>query len=545
MDGTAAPDQAPRRSLAEQLSPLAARLAASRSLTFPVLQIAADLPGPAAEAGPRAEAILQDWLARQAAPHKPPEAIASAEPWMRALQWQVPDETFSGRLWRMETVLCLTGDPAQPTASLACRLSCTVSGEAHGVVPWVPGFIGEIAEEIGLIADGRRLASLPQAVEAAEVDALVRLILAPERRLPVLVLAHTINAELLVDPAALAARCLGLAHVALLGVDAGFALTRLLGKQWSVFDGGLRLYLPGCAPERQSRFDHPLVLGRDLRALGESEARLDDLLRRAARASLRETAAEQGAGHVPGFADLRARLADSELHRRLSAAPDAGERGELLEQRLRALDAEMRVLREEREQSIALALEYEQQALQAAQEVAEERREKFALRARLAQLERRPVGAGFAEAPRPFGYDCLAEWVEQQFTGRLVLSSKAKRALADAVFADIPLVCDALELLAGDYVTMRRAGSGREAFEAALQRLHLRDEMIAASPQRHRREPQYLCQYEGQELFTDRHLKKGNSYDPRESLRIYYAWEPVSQQVVIGHLTSHLETEVS
>jgi hypothetical protein len=127
----------------------------------------------------------------------------------------------------------------------------------------------------------------------------------------------------------------------------------------------------------------------------------------------------------------------------------------------------------------------------------------------------------------------------------LVLSSKAKRALADAMFNDLPLVCDALHVMAEEYVTMRRTGSGREAFEANLQRLHLRDEMIAASPQRHRREPQYLCHYEGQELFTDRHLKKGNSYDPRESLRIYYAWEPISEQVVIGHLTSHLETEVS
>ena len=148
-----------------------------------------------------------------------------------------------------------------------------------------------------------------------------------------------------------------------------------------------------------------------------------------------------------------------------------------------------------------------------------------------------------AEA-RPANYQELPKWVEAAFPDRLVLSAKAQRAVKASTYHDVGTVCDALELLALHYVDMRRNG-GREQFEQSLQALRLKDEAIAANPDRLRKDPQYWCKHEGRPVFVDRHLKKGNSREPRECLRIYYAWDEDARKVVVGHLTTHLASEIS
>ena len=91
-----------------------------------------------------------------------------------------------------------------------------------------------------------------------------------------------------------------------------------------------------------------------------------------------------------------------------------------------------------------------------------------------------------------------------------------------SVYQDLPLVCDALETLALQYVDMKRYG-GRDSFEKRLRELRIRDEAISATPDKLKNDQQYWCRHERRQVFTDRHIKKSNSCEPHECLRIYYA----------------------
>ena len=550
-------------SLADQLQPLAQRLAAAQTVSVPVLQVGAALPRRDAAAA-QACAAVRDWLAGKIDARLPPEAarhvsfdlrpdadlevVTSPAPWVWAARFGEPDRSVPGRAWGVEVAIYRGEEPR-----FALRLTCTapISGDAADsgdFIPAVPAFVHRIAATIGLSSAGHALEAEAVPVASAEdVSDLVALIEAQERRVPVVVastLEHLGEPSPPFDADALAQAMAGLCHVFVVSFAAARLLTERMGKEWSVFHGGCRLYLPGLDRARQSPRQHRLILGKDLQtaeARTESLARLRRLI---ARSSIEQPNARQD---FPPFRELRARLAQIAADQGLQAATGPADRRTLLEAKIRSLEQQvesaLEVATQEEEKVLRIRAEMEQLR----EDLDEVKRHNFLLRERIAALERRN-GPGFAErqqALRPDSYQELGEWAERCFPDRLVLSAKARRAVAGSAFRDIGLVCDALELLATAYVDMRREGKGRDAYEAGLRRLYLDDDQIAASPDHHRNDPQYICRYEGDEFFTGRHLKKGTSYDPRECLRIYYAWDEDGRRVMIGHLTTHLTTAVS
>ena len=46
--------------------------------------------------------------------------------------------------------------------------------------------------------------------------------------------------------------------------------------------------------------------------------------------------------------------------------------------------------------------------------------------------------------------------------------------------------------------------------------------------------------YNGAPIFMDRHIKIGSSDSKAETLRIHFAWCPVSRRIIIGHCGVHL-----
>ncbi len=209
------------------------------------------------------------------------------------------------------------------------------------------------------------------------------------------------------------------------------------------------------------------------------------------------------------------------------------------------LEHQVELLDSEKQAAWDQAVEFEHRWREANDDLEEARRGNAALRARIDTLE-----AVLKSVPRetrassPGSLAEIPEWVDREFPDRLILARKAHKAVRASTYDSLALVCEALELLATHYVDMRRHG-GRTGFQTRLRELHLTDEPVAGSPDKLKNDPQFWCRHEGRPLFLERHIKKGISRDPRECLRIYYAWDDDTRQVVVGHLTSHLETEIS
>jgi hypothetical protein len=492
----------------------------------PILQVEADVA--AANGMESARDVLLRWLESRSAGGLPPaawrgepftlatpegrtaEVVSRADPPLWAALLTEPAGTPDDLRWTAEAAVSYAGERGR----LAVRLGCT--GPAGEVVPAVPGFIRTLMRDVGLHRNGRVLSAAPADIDTdEELDDLIALIEDRRRELPVIVVSSPgPDTPWPLDTADLARRIAGLAWVFRLPYDLAFGLSDAFGKRWSVFQGATRLYRPGFDRETQTPFDHPLLLPRRPLDPDDDDA-VDTLCGEAVRASI---AAPGIYRRLPRFETLAA-----------ACAPPPAPANEPPHERLAG--------------SLDRAGEPEQQTRATQRDPEEGRGPNAGLQAPAEPLE----GAGEAPAPakaRPAKYQELPKWAAAAFADRLVLSAKAQRAAKASAYRDIGTVCDALELLAWHYVDMRRNG-GREQFEQSLKKLRLKDEAVAANPDRLRKDPQYWCKHEGRPVFIERHLKKGNSREPRECLRIYYAWDEDTRKVVVGHLTTHLDSEIT
>ncbi|HEY1934957.1 MAG TPA: hypothetical protein VGG99_23375 [Acetobacteraceae bacterium] len=488
----------------------------------PILQVEADIA--AANGMEAAREVLLRWLESRSAGGLPqgawqgepftlatPEGrtadiVSRADPPLWAALLTEPAGTPDGPCWTAEASVSYAGDRGR----LAVRLGCT--GPAGQVVPAVPGFIRTLMRDVGLHRNGRILSAAPTDIDTEEkLDDLIALIEDRRRDLPVIVISGSApNAPWPLDAADLARRIACLAWVYRLPFELAFGLSDAFTKRWSVFQGATRLYRPGFDRETQTPFDHPLLLPRRPLDPDDDDA-VDTLCGEVVRASI---AAPGIYRRLPRFETLAAACAPPP---REAPAP---------EPRVEPLTAVL------------------PQAPAPATDAADDAPPAGAPPAGAPRDDAPTDDAQAAPDTRPARYQDLPKWAAAAFADRLVLSVKAQRAARTSAYRDIGTVCDALELLAQHYVDMRRNG-GREVFEQSLKTLRLKDESVAANPDRLRKDPQYWCRLDGRPVFIDRHLKKGTSREPRDCLRIYYAWDEDTRRVVVGHLTTHLDSEIT
>ncbi|WP_165230579.1 cell division protein ZapB [Aquisphaera insulae] len=113
----------------------------------------------------------------------------------------------------------------------------------------------------------------------------------PNRTIPLLVIAEDDNGLVLPGlDRTVAYDLVGLANVFVIDADAAWALTATLGKRWSCFSGGVRLYWPG-ASRGGDPFHHPLWTFGRLRAYGEDFDATRELFRRQLRQLVMQTSA--------------------------------------------------------------------------------------------------------------------------------------------------------------------------------------------------------------------------------------------------------------
>lgn len=438
-----------------------------------------------------------------------------------------------------------------PKALFGVRLSCFTTGSAPPPILTIPGFVKQLAESPGLEDAGIAVRGQPWVLDSEEeLIRFVGLLRSPARTLPVFTISTpepSRKAEKpIIDPKSLAGNCLGLAHIVVLPHERTFALSDVLGRDYSVFRGAVRTYRPGFDSSRDLPTDHPVAPVATIESWsdGGAEAFGDFLIREAFASSVRGPETER---RVPSFSSLKA--AKLEVDRRsISARRSEGATPDTIQ----LYEEEIEELRRNLAEMRDLAEEFDKLASQERQEAERVRRSNYWLVTQVDQLRQRLADQIGQEATDGIDESAslqdLGDWVDQSLSGRLVLLPRARDAAKNSPYEKPALVYRCLGLLAHEYRDMKLNGGevARTQFEARLLELGVENSPSISKARAGEQGDEYYVRFRGQRKLLDMHLKKGGrSRDERTVMRIYYFWDSESEEVIVGWLPGHLDTRMT
>jgi hypothetical protein len=453
-------------------------------------------------------------------------ATKAADLW--ALRGDDPDKNVAGRVWTTEVAI---GWQQGQAPSLSLRLLVASREEEPEFDPAVPGLLLQIAEQSRLLAGGFALSATPWRIGSEEdLGKLINMLEAPERRLPIFVASGDERsadpAQPLIDVDVLARATIGLAHVVVVPARFTYGLSDTFGRKRSCYQGAVRAYLPGFDAAADP-YEHPLMLGEFVQR--DPPAVVAELRRFAAKESLRRLRLGQD---VLAFASVRSAALQIEQEAKASSPTSGAEQLESALRQIEALRAEVAEKQAEAEQNFELAHQEEERAKAAETQLHHARERIRQLEAQLASGGQRP-DEGLA---LPADWGELAEWCDQTLIGRLMLAPPARRGIKKAKFEDLTLAARCLLWLAGDCRDRRMDGGG------SLANVPIAPGIENAPCG----EDTFKFDFQGRRLEADWHVKNGgNTREPRRCLRIYYAWDEVTRQIVVAEMPAHRRTGAS
>jgi len=515
-----------------------------------VLRIAASLPP--SDTGKELDVARREilaWTQKRSGGRLPPEAwrfesfeylsggrnsvgvrmtLGLADVW--AIRADDPDKTVAGRIWTHEIVI---GTMPGSAPRLSVRQLISSPEDEPKYEPHSPGFIQQLSETCGIFEPSRQLQHIPWEIcSEAETEELVDLLLDSDRTIPVFVLttgwssSASIQAPL-VDAFSLSRATVGNAHVVVLPQEFAALLTERFGKQRSVFGGAVRAYMPGFN-EDANPYDHRLVIADLIRVPGGAEQSIRWLRSLAAIESIKRTRL----GHdVRAFSSVKkAKLESTAEDLEKQGAGDsaklvtANERLKALQESLEEAERWEKVLSDEHAR--------EEQRAQAAEE--QLRASSFRIQALMDQLQSQGPDREAGSTPSPKTWGQLTAWCDTELAGMVSLAPSARKGIKSADFEDLELVVRCIRWLAADCRQWRINGG-----DGSLRELVIEDGI--------RNSPcggdEYDTDWQGRRYTADWHIKNGgNTRDPKRCLRIYYFWEPNSQQIVITDMPAHRRT---
>ena len=516
-----------------------------------VLRVAATIPGKDAEEtanAARQEALL--WAERRCGGRLPSEAwrfedfeyfsggrnsvgvrISSDVSDIWAIRADDPDKSVARRVWTTEVVVGVMRDQ-QPRFST--RLLVSTPEAELGIEPATPGLVHQIADSYGLWGGPLRLCPDPWLVASKEeAETLAEMIVDQERRLPIFVLTvpdqSNDPSRPLIDAPSLARATLGTGFVAVLPADYTWELTNRLGKERSVFGGSVRAYLPGFTADADP-YAHRLVHVQKLTTSDGAKQCLRWMRSLAAGESVRR--ARMG-DEVLAFAAIRNASLESR-QRRLE------QEGASDSEQLAAANARIEALQKQAQDDQAELAYFDSEHKKAEERAEAAEAQARASASRLQQLLER-LEAGVQEIDGsielPDSWRDFADWCDLNLAGRLVLSPGARRQVRSPAFADVALAARCLLWLA-DECRRRRMEGGEGS---------LRDETVEDGIRNaHCGNDQFDLDWQGSRHTADWHIKSGgNTRDPSRCLRIYYFWDPATQQIVVASMPAHRRTGAS
>lgn len=150
---------------------------------------------------------------------------------------------------------------------------------------------------------------------------------------------------------------------------------------------------------------------------------------------------------------------------------------------------------------------------------------------RIDELENRLARLGAnGKTGRPSAWSEFSNWCEQDLSGKIMLSERAKREVKKPKFKDVELAANGLLWLADEYRNQRLRGGGKDL--RGPNSSGLSNEPCGGT--------RFTIPWGGRQRDVKWHLKNGgNTHDPTRCLRIYYFWDETNEQVVIALMPAH------
>lgn len=471
------------------------------------------------------------------------EGIAIDSPRYWTLRFDDDDRAVASRSWVIETALAAQDEDGPVLFGL--RLQCIARGENPEYDRSIPTFARDVISACDARMDGRRVTQSPWIIDTEEeVDELVDLLRSESRAGDVVVLSlpeHSKDlSDELISSDRLARDLAGAAHVVVISGQAAFQLSDRVGREFSVFNQAVRTYRPGFDPDTEAPFAHPLGLADRIR---NWDGGPDAYRRFISSEVLRRTVEGPDAlKRLPSFAEAKRTAA--ELRRR-NAQQSGSSNDELLalaEDEIAQLKTDLTSQGQESGELLEVA-EAEREAAEA--EVLRLQGTLYHLQQRLQSLE--VAGGDSTDVPIPNGLDELEQWAATHLAGTVELHNRALRGAKDSEYEDVPVIYQALLLLRDYYVPMRRQGGAelKQAFDQRCQELGMEEQQSFSGNRAGEQGDTYFIRMGHRRVELDRHLKKGNSREPRYCFRLYFFWDDTTSQVVVGWLPSHLSTRAS
>ena len=420
-----------------------------------------------------------DWIGRKAGKALPPDAwdggsfeldevgaqhVAAAhldDPRYWSARIDDADREVAQRTWTTEIGL---GQGLESEVLFGCRLIVSSRGENPPFQPSIPAFVRDIIRGGSAYLDGRLVTLEPWIVATIEdVQQLYGLIVSRIRRSDVCVFSLAEDAEDPTEagasPRAVLRRTAGAAHVAIMTGSAAYALTDLVGKEFSVFNRAVRTYRPRFDTDIDDPLRHPIAFAHkisDWQDIGlQGLEAFENFLSR--RLIAQTVAASDLERVLPPFSEVRRAASDIHLSSAQAAGTSQGELLRLYEEdnsKLRASADEGRAVYD----GLLAAADIERDEAQRRAE--EARGEAFRLSQRVLTLERLLKARGVLDAPPTLPADLsnLKAWGDAHLSGSVFLTNRALRGAKESDYEHPSLVYKALLLLRDQYVPMRREG---------------------------------------------------------------------------------------
>lgn len=463
-----------------------------------------------------------------------------------------PDSSVPGRIWTTEAEIIVISEKVLFGVKLS--YSTPMNSNAENVGFSMPTFVGQIAKQNGIV-DVRQLGiDVWDIKDENELEQLYDFIQNTDRKMPAIVITENESIDsigwqyingYLVNAEILARETASLAHIIRIPCNIIDEWNAVTGKKWGVYGGAVRTYFPNVDFGEDDYMRHPLsVVNRIMTSNYTDEQGNEYIAGEAFRYLLRDNMRKYntsvridwgGLGHKFYYVAKKEIFIEKEKN-----FSDITQLRNTYEQQINQLEES--ITNKDNELLTALIQVEEKE-----KEIDEIRDILFRLNLRIDVLEHQLESSKGVRTDIPIlkDYSELQEWVETYFPGRVVLHSRAVRALKDAVYEDSELVFKSICLLGTSYYQMRMGTITRQEFDEKCSELGIEETGAIADTAAGEQGETYFVQYHGAKVKMDRHLRKGSSRDPKYCMRIYFFWCENESLVVVGSLPQHLSISIS
>ncbi|MGX7708367.1 hypothetical protein [Methylobacterium sp. Gmos1] len=445
-----------------------------------------------------------------------------------------PDNHTIGRTWITEITIA----NHQSGTHFGARLLNLTRKIDEVFVPSVPNIVRTIINSLNCTKGGVRLFSRPTYInDDNDLDWLIALLGNPSRRLPIIAMAEAVKRPPLLHLEELSKRVCGTAHVVGIGSNQQTNFRKYTGRDFAVFDGSVRIFNSGFNIEEADRYSHPLWIPTPKQTSIQSQ---NAIISRVLALSV-----SKGTTDYPRFQAVRQAAAAEALSIKRAGSNDA-EMLILYEQENDALRKQLESLRDEQNQWLA-----DSEVVRADLERKIEELKSDAYKYKLQNEALRKNIAENSTAVTKISLDTLEniqEWADANSSDRVWIAPKAiKEAEKNTQYRNHAEIGDALYLLDELYARMK-VDSEVGIHEKMNERLEILGMLISSCFSNQddiKRFPAYSVIYKGEKIWCDMHLKRGGGTDPRSMFRIYFHWHTTDEVVIIGHMPTHLDNNLT